>query len=86
MRLVRRAIWRHGLPREEACEIVHDAFLLAVTKIDLGRKPKAWLYGVVDRLCANWRRKTGRRSRLLAEWGFPGAQGEKTPSPEEECE
>lgn len=67
--LVRRATWRFGLSKDDAAEIVHDAFLLAVTKADFGRNPKAWIFTVVDRLAANSRRKTDRRARLFARWG-----------------
>ena len=71
VRLVRRACWRYGLSKEDAREVVHDAFLLALVKLNADGNPRAWIYGVVDRLAANWRRKATRRSRLLEEWG-PG--------------
>lgn len=64
LRLVRRAYWRYGLSKEDAREVVHDAFLLALVKLNVERNPQAWLYGVVDRLSANWRRKAIRRSHL----------------------
>jgi DNA-directed RNA polymerase specialized sigma24 family protein len=66
--LVRRATWRYGLSREDAAEVVHDAFVLAITKVDFGRNPKAWIYTVVDRLAANSRRKFDRRARLISKW------------------
>src|SRR5262245_20641495 len=69
VRLVRRARWRYGLSREDACEVVHDAFLLALVKLNAEGNPRAWLYGVVDRLAANWKRKAIRRSRLMEKWG-----------------
>lgn len=72
LRLVRRVTWRYSLSKEDASEVVHDAFVLAITKVDLSKNPKAWLYGAVDRLAMNWRRKACRRARLLAEWG-PGS-------------
>jgi len=69
VRLVRRASWRYGLSKEDAREVVHDAFLLALVKLNADGNPRAWIYGVVDRLAANWRRKATRRSRLMEEWG-----------------
>jgi DNA-directed RNA polymerase specialized sigma24 family protein len=69
VRLVRRACWRYGLSKEDAREVVHDAFLLALVKLNADGNPRAWIYGVVDRLAANWRRKASRRSRLMEEWG-----------------
>ena len=68
VRLVRRASWRYGLSKEDSKEIVHDAFLLALVKLNLEGNPRAWLYSVVDRLAANWSRKAIRRSRLMAKW------------------
>jgi DNA-directed RNA polymerase specialized sigma24 family protein len=69
VRLVRRASWRYGLSKEDAREVVHYAFLLALVKLNADGNPRAWIYGVVDRLAANWRRKATRRSRLMEEWG-----------------
>lgn len=75
--LVRRATWKHGLSKEDARDIVQDAFLLAIARIDLESKPKAWLIQVVDHLAINHWRKTVRRAQLLAKWG---AQREERPS------
>jgi len=72
VRLVRRATWRYGLSKDDAREIVHDAFLLALTKLDAKGNPRAWIYGVVDRLAANWRNKALRRSHLMQKWGSTG--------------
>jgi DNA-directed RNA polymerase specialized sigma24 family protein len=68
VRLVRRACWRYGLSKEDASEVVHDAFLLALVKLNTEGNPRAWIYGVVDRMAANWRRKAIRRSRLIEKW------------------
>jgi DNA-directed RNA polymerase specialized sigma24 family protein len=68
VRLVRRASWRYGLSKEDAREVVHDAFLLALVKLNTEGNPRAWIYSVVDRLAANWQRKAIRRSQLLAKW------------------
>jgi DNA-directed RNA polymerase specialized sigma24 family protein len=70
--LVRRAIWRHGLSAEDARDIVQDAFVLAIERIDVCGNPKAWLIQVVDHLCLNHSRKAIRRVHLAARWGFVG--------------
>jgi len=66
--LVRRAVWRHGLSADDARDIVQDAFLIALKKMNSARRPEAWLVQVVDYLALNHRRKTTRRSKLLAKW------------------
>ena len=66
--LVRRAVRRHHMSFEDAGDVVQDAFVLAVGKLDPSRNPKAWLYQVVDHLARNWNRKTLRRARLTALW------------------
>jgi DNA-directed RNA polymerase specialized sigma24 family protein len=66
--LVRRAIWRHGLSADDARDVVQDAFLIALEKMNSARRPEAWLVQVVDYLALNHRRKTARRARLLAKW------------------
>lgn len=67
--LVRHAIWHYGLGKDDAVEVVQEAFLLAITKLSTTGNPKAWMYRVVGNLAANWKRKESRRARLLAEWG-----------------
>jgi len=76
--LVRRAIRRHGLSAEDAGDVVQDAFVLAVEKLDPKRNPKAWLYQVVDHLALNWQRKNLRRARLMAQWASPSARQQAT--------
>jgi DNA-directed RNA polymerase specialized sigma24 family protein len=76
--LVRRATWKHGLSKEDACDIVQDAFLLALGKIDMAGNPKSWLIQVVDHLALNYRRKNLRRSQLISRWG-PGRGSETVP-------
>lgn len=66
--LVRRAIRRYGLSAEDSHDIVQEAFLLGIVKLDLSKNPRAWLYQVVDHLASNLRRKTARRARLIATW------------------
>lgn len=66
--LVRRATWSHGLSKEDARDIVQEAFLLAIGKMDPHGNPKAWLTRVVDNLSANLKRKTARRVRLSETW------------------
>jgi DNA-directed RNA polymerase specialized sigma24 family protein len=66
--LVRRAIRRHRLSSEDAHDLVQEAFVLAIAKLDARRNPRAWLYQVVDHLAANHHRKVARRARLTAHW------------------
>jgi len=75
--LVWRATWRHGLSKEDARDVVQEAFLLAVVKMRGQGNPRGWLFQVVDNLCANYQRKTLRRARLAAKWGT-------APTPESE--
>jgi DNA-directed RNA polymerase specialized sigma24 family protein len=70
MPLVRRATWKHGLSKEDAADIVQDAFLLALGKLDSSRNPKAWLIQVVDHMALNHQRKAIRRARLALRWGI----------------
>jgi DNA-directed RNA polymerase specialized sigma24 family protein len=70
--LVRRATWRHHLPAEDARDIVQDAFVLAIERIDACGNPKAWLIQVVDHLCLNHSRKALRRLKLSAKWSNDG--------------
>lgn len=67
--LVRRVNRRHGLALPDAHDVVQDAFILAITKLDSTKNPRAWLYQVVDHLSANFVRKTVRRSQLMQRWG-----------------
>ncbi len=66
--LVRRATWRHRLSAEDARDIVQDAFVLAIEKIDATGNPRAWLIQVVDHLCLNHSRKAIRRLQLFNRW------------------
>jgi DNA-directed RNA polymerase specialized sigma24 family protein len=84
LRLVRRVTWRYGLSKEDAREVVHDAFVLALVKLDPEGNPRSWIYAVVDRLAANWRRKESRHAKLLARWGAPVAPGEDALDSDEE--
>ena len=70
--LIRRATWRHRLPAEDARDIVQDAFVLAIERIDACGNPKAWLIQVVDHLCLNHSRKLMRRHQLAAKWSTFG--------------
>jgi DNA-directed RNA polymerase specialized sigma24 family protein len=84
--LVRRATWKHGLSKEDAADIVQDAFLLALGKLDSSRNPRAWLIQVVDHMALNHQRKAIRRARLALRWGIgspegPGKRSERS-SPE----
>jgi len=66
--LVRRATWKYGLTKDDASDLVQDAFVLALSKMDLSRNPKAWLTQVVDHLAVNFQRKTARRAQLVNRW------------------
>ena len=68
--LVRRATWKHRLLREDARDIVQDAFVLALTRLNGRGNPKAWLIQVVDHLSINYRRRAIRRSYLAQKWGI----------------
>jgi DNA-directed RNA polymerase specialized sigma24 family protein len=69
--LVRRATWKHRLSKDDAADIVQDAFLLALTKLDSSGNPKAWLLQVVDHLALNFHRKAVRRAQLTSRWTLP---------------
>jgi DNA-directed RNA polymerase specialized sigma24 family protein len=77
--LVRRATWKHGLSKEDSCDIVQDAFLLALGKLDSQGNPKAWLIQVVDHLALNHHRKRMRRAQLAAKWGLEGEKEQSEP-------
>ncbi len=66
--LVRRGIRRHGLSADDAHDIVQEAFVLAIAKLDVSKNPRAWLYQVVDHLSKNFQRKAARRARLASIW------------------
>lgn len=69
--LVRRAAWKYGLSKEDARDVVQEAFILALAKLDPRRNPKAWLIQVVDHLSLNFQRKAVRRARLVSRWSNP---------------
>ena len=64
--LVRRATWKHRLEKEDARDVVQEAFLVALVKLDARRNPKAWLIQVVDHLAVNFQRKVVRRAKLVS--------------------
>src|SRR5215813_9592915 len=76
VRLVQYATWHLRLTKEDACEVVQEAFLLALVKLDVEGNAGPWLYRTVENLALNLRRKTGRRARLMAQ--FAGTEEEKT--------
>ena len=79
--LVRRATWKHGLRKEDARDIVQDAFLLAVVKLRKDGNPQAWLTRVVDHLSSNFQRKGIRRAVLTARWGLGLGRGRESEGP-----
>jgi DNA-directed RNA polymerase specialized sigma24 family protein len=66
--LVRRATWKHRLEKEDARDVVQEAFMVALVKLDPQRNPKAWLIQVVDHLSVNFQRKLIRRAKLVSKW------------------
>src|SRR5512132_1459244 len=66
--LVRRATWKHGLSKEDARDVVQDAFVIAVVKLKAGGNGRAWLMSTVDHLAVNFRRKGARHARLEAQF------------------
>jgi DNA-directed RNA polymerase specialized sigma24 family protein len=70
--LVWRATWKHGLAKEDARDVVQEAFIVALAKLRGQENARAWLNQVVDHLCVNHQRKTHRRARLAAKWGEKG--------------
>jgi DNA-directed RNA polymerase specialized sigma24 family protein len=74
--LVRRSTWKHGLDKEDARDVVQEAFIVALSKLDPQRNPKAWLIQVVDHLSLNFQRKTIRRAKLVSIW----CAGERGPA------
>lgn len=76
--LVRRATWKHRLEREDARDVVQEAFLVALMKLDPQRNPKAWLIQVVDHLSVNFQRKAVRRAKLVSKWS-PADAGMASP-------
>lgn len=66
--LVRRATWKYRLEKEDARDVVQEAFLVALVKLDPARNPKAWLIQVVDHLSVNLQRKVVRRAKLVTKW------------------
>lgn len=72
--LVRRATWKHRLEKEDARDVVQEAFIVALVKLDPQRNPKAWLIQVVDHLSINFQRKLVRRAKLVSKWS-PGDAG-----------
>lgn len=66
--LVRRARWKYRLSREDASDVVQEAFLVTLVKIGSVKNTRAWLEGVVDRLAVNFVRTGERRARLLSLW------------------
>ena len=69
--LVRRAIRRHGLSNEDACDVVQEAFVVALVKMENEGNAIAWLKQVVDFMAVNLKRTALRRASLLAKWERP---------------
>jgi DNA-directed RNA polymerase specialized sigma24 family protein len=72
--LVRRATWKYHLEKEDARDVVQEAFLVALSKLDPGKNPRAWLIQVVDHLSSNFQRKVARRAKLISRWSPHNAE------------
>jgi DNA-directed RNA polymerase specialized sigma24 family protein len=68
VRLVHHAMRRFRISEEDCRDVVQDAFLVALAKVDTERNLTCWLFRTVDNLGSNWKRKVARRARLTAEW------------------
>lgn len=84
--LVRRATWKHRLEKEDARDVVQEAFLVALVKLDPQRNPKAWLIQVVDHLSVNFQRKLVRRAKLVSKWSPAEAGLARGNAPQDEEE
>jgi DNA-directed RNA polymerase specialized sigma24 family protein len=86
--LVWRATYKHGLSKEDAKDVVQDAFILAISKLRAEGNPRAWLNQVVDHLSTNHQRKANRRAHLAAQWGLaaPAGGSDKNARDEENSE
>ena len=66
--LVNRVTWRFRLSREDASDIVQDAFAIALIKLDIRKNPERCLTQVVDFMAVNMGRMSKRRAALLSRW------------------
>ncbi len=57
-----------GFEKEDARDVVQEAFIVALVKLDPSKNPKAWLIQVVDHLAVNFQRKLVRRAKLVTKW------------------
>ena len=80
--LVRRAIRRHGLSNEDARDVVQEAFVVALVKMENEGNGIAWLKKVVDFIAVNLKRTANRRAGLLAKWEAPPNQERRKQSEE----
>src|SRR5262249_12596548 len=65
---------KYGLSREDARDVVQDAFLLAMAKLPRIENMRVWLEGVISRLALDLLRKKDRRAELLARFGPTAAR------------
>lgn len=82
--LVWRATYKHGLSKEDAKDVVQEAFIVAIAKLRPDGNPRAWLNQVVDHLSINHQRKANRRAHLAAQWGFGAPSGDSDKNLREE--
>jgi DNA-directed RNA polymerase specialized sigma24 family protein len=67
--LLRHLVFKYGLSKEDASDVVQEAFVIALVKLKRDGNPRAWLTRVVDGLAVNLIRKNLRRTNLTARWG-----------------
>jgi DNA-directed RNA polymerase specialized sigma24 family protein len=84
--LVWRATYKHGLSKEDAKDVVQEAFVLAIVKLRSDGNPRAWLQQVVDHLSANHQRKANRRAHLAAKWDIAAPGDDASTALEETSE
>ena len=66
--LLRHVVFKYGLSKEDASDVVQEAFVIALVKLNRDGNPKAWLTRVVDGVAVNLIRKNLRRINLAARW------------------
>lgn len=68
MPLVRRVAKKHDLSKEDARDVVQDAFALGFVKLRADGNPRSWLISAVDHLAVNLKRTAARREDLMSKW------------------
>jgi DNA-directed RNA polymerase specialized sigma24 family protein len=82
--LLRRARYKYRVSREDAGDLVQQAFVIFWVKFPTVKDARPWLVAVVDRLALNLVRTGKRRANLLARFQPPPRFGEDDPDESEE--